>query len=385
MSPREILQECDREVCALLPEVRRSVQKGLAAVLCGVVRARSVVLSRAGLSMPGAATAPSQARRAQRLLANARLDVGRVQRRLLRRALGGRRGRVDLLLDAVVRGASARRAGTVTLVLALAWRRRALPLVWQTWPVDAPGQAWQAAIRRMLATVAAELPPGVQVVVLADRGLSGCELARAVLGQGWHFLWRVRRTPHARLADGAVMALGELAPAPGSCRLLTGVRLYAPRRKARPGAGGWAHEWERAVRANVVALWRAHDPEPWLLATDLPAARARCAEYRRRTWEEELFRDLKRLGWQWQDSRVRAPERVQRLLAVLALATLWMLALGQRLVHRGGRRQVDSRRTRTYSYFQLGLRWAQRQWDAGGWVPCRLALWPQPRAPLKLS
>lgn len=49
---------------------------------------------------------------------------------------------------------------------------------------------------------------------------------------------------------------------------------------------------------------------------------ARCAEYHRRTCEEERFRDLKRVGWQWQQSRVQAPERVQRLLLLLALARL---------------------------------------------------------------
>jgi hypothetical protein len=393
MSPETMLHECDRALGDLLPDQSRPVQKTLAAVLCGLVRGRSIVLSRLGLHMPGRASPVSKQRQAQRLLANPHLDVARAQRRLLARVLAARGpgGRVDLLLDAVVRGASARQTGTVSLVLALAWHRRALPLVWRTWAVDAPGQNWQAAIRAVVATVQTALPPTTQVVVLVDRGLSGSELARTVLtaGPNWHFLWRVIRTTRVQHPDGTVRLIGELAPAPGDRRCLNGARVYAPRHKAQPGAGGWQSDWKQAVEANVVAVWRPHDAEPWLLVTDLPACGARCGEYRRRTWEEELFRDLKRLGWQWQQSRVLAPARVQCLLLVLALATLWMVALGQRLLRHGGpdgRRALEGgRRRRAYSHFQLGMRWCEQRLDAHRRVPCRLTLWPEQTARVKLS
>jgi hypothetical protein len=346
MSPETMLHDCDRALQVLLPDQTRPVQKALATLLCGAVRARSVALSRLGLHMPGRATALSKQRQAQRLLANAHLHVARAQQRLLARVLGGRQGRVDLLLDAVVRGASARRAGTVTLCLAVAWHRRALPLVWRSWVADQPGQDWSRAIGEMVAAVQAALPPGVQVVVLVDRGLSGSELARTVLAAGpdWHFLWRVIRTTRVYQPDGTVREIGALAPTAGSRVYLNGTRLYAPRHKAHAGAGGWQSDWTQALAANVVAVWRAGEPEPWLLVTDLPACGARCCEYRRRTWEEEVFRDLKSLGWQWQHSRVQDPARVQRLLLVLALATLWMLALGQRLLRRGGRQALEGGR-----------------------------------------
>ena len=37
-------------------------------------------------------------------------------------------------------------------------------------------------------------------------------------------------------------------------------------------------------------------------------------------WEELAFKDLKSNGWQWQRSRVREPERGERLWLVMALA-----------------------------------------------------------------
>lgn len=298
--------------------------------------------------MPGAAHDASKQRRAQRLLANVRLDVARAQRRLAARVLSRRHGRVDLLLDATTTGATAHQAGTTTRCFALAWHQRAVPLVWRTWRADAPGQDWQAAIRELAQVLQALLPADAQVVVLADRGLSGSPLARLCREVGWHFLLRVTRHARVRRTDGSVCPLMDLVPQPGTRCCLQAVTLYAPRHKQRPAAGGWVSDWSAGLVAQVVAVWRRQQAgtqpeEAWLLVTDLPATLARCSEYRRCTWEEELFRDLKDLGWQWQQSRVRRPERVARLLLVLALATLWIVALAQRVVGRGWRPLLEAR------------------------------------------
>ena len=93
---------------------------------------------------------------------------------------------------------------------------------------------------------------------------------------------------------------------------------------------------------------------------------------------------MKSLGWQWQQSRVQDPSRVQRLLLVLALATLWMVALAQRLLRRVGRQAPEGGR-RLYSHFQLGMRWCMQELDAQRPVPCLLRLWPEATARRKLS
>ena len=100
MSRTMTVQECDQAVSDLLPDLPRPEQKALAALLSGVVLAQDATLSRASAGSPGDAQDRSKQRRAPRLLANPRLDVPRAQRRLLARVLQGRRGRLDLLLDA---------------------------------------------------------------------------------------------------------------------------------------------------------------------------------------------------------------------------------------------------------------------------------------------
>jgi hypothetical protein len=380
MTRAAILHDCTCEVHALLDDQPRPVRKALAALVVGIVLATHVGLARAATATPGGATDRSKQRRAQRLVANERLDVARAQRRLVRHVLAQTGGRIDLLLDATITGATPRFRGVATLVVALAWQGRAVPLLWRCWAVAVPGQDWATAIRTMCTTLAAELPRGVEVVLLADRGLSGAPLTRLVAGLGWHYLLRVTRTTRLRLADGTVTTIGALTT-PGTAVRLAGVQLYAPRTKPRP----WVSHWDRALITNAVGVWPPGAREPWLLVTDLPPTRARCHEYRRRTWEEELFRDLKSLGWGWHASRVRCPERVERLLLALALATLWVLVTAQRVIKRGQRARLDDHSRRTLSRFRLGLNAIHRALATDQPIRVSFTFWRTTHSAPKLS
>ena len=144
MSRQDMIHECEAQVQEMLPDLPRPEQKALAQVVAGVVVSGQATLRAASAATPGAARDLSKQRRAQRLLANARLEVNRAQRRLVTRVLGRCHGRIDVLLDATTTGASATQGGTVTLCLALAWRGRAIPLVWRTWAAATPAHAARA-------------------------------------------------------------------------------------------------------------------------------------------------------------------------------------------------------------------------------------------------
>jgi hypothetical protein len=391
MSQKPIVQECDQEVQALLPTLPRPEQKALAGLVCGVVLSQASTLAQASAAIPGQEQDRSKHRRAQRLLANRRLDVPDAQQHLLRRVLHsqvGRRSRLDLLVDAVHTGATAHWGGLVTLLVALAWRHRAIPLVWCTRLASDPAQDWQADLAQLLARVQVGVEqvwaaqPRPLVVVLADRGLSGDKLAHTALALGWHFLLRVRRRVAYQAASGQIGTLGTLVQAPGARVCLSGVRVWAP---DHGGGTRRSRRWLAGTRVNVVADWPQEAADPWLLVTDLPASQKREQEYVRRIWEEELFRDLKGLGWHWEQSRLRVPARVERLVVVLALATVWMLALGARVLRHGQRAQVEERSRRCYSIFQLGLRWLRRLRTNGQVIHCCFTLGPDRATIPKLS
>ena len=88
-------------------------------------------------------------------------------------------------------------------------------------------------------------------------------------------------------------------------------------------------------------------------------------------WEELAFKDLKTNGWRWQRSRVREPERAERLWLVMARAYVWVLSLGTQVLETPGQLARLSRVTgNRLSAFKLGLRFLD-WWNAsaGGRVP----------------
>jgi hypothetical protein len=393
MSRYETVQELDHAVRTLMPDLPRPEQKAVAALTSGVVFGKAATLSTMSAGMPGPATNPSKLRRAQRLLANDRLDVSAAQRHLIARLLAGQRGRMELLLDATPTAVTAHCAGIETLCLSIAWHGRTLPLLWQSRNRGVGAHpSWGTVTDDFFAQVAPLLSTASDVVVMADRGLVGRPLLDRILTQGWHYILRCERTALIRTADASTCTLAELVPtsgAPTCC--LTGVQIFAPRAKVArnqrhtEGRGTWYRVWQRAITTNVVAVWRTGDPDPWLLLTDLPATPARCTDYRRRTWEEDGFRDWKSSGWNWQKSRVRLPERVDRLILLLALATVWMAVLAQRVIRRGERKLLEPRSRRCYSYFQLGLRYIERLLALDQPIPVSLHMLPESRASVKLS
>lgn len=370
MSRTLTVQECDQAVCELLPDLPRPEQKELATLVTGVVLKESIVLSKASAATPGSACDASKMRRAQRLLANPRLCVPRAQRRLVARILAHCQGSLFLLVDPTTTGATRRHPGTVTLMLAIAWHRRAIPILWRTWRTDQPGQYWTRRLWLLFTTVSQLLPQGVQITVMTDRGLTGKPLLEVIVQQGWHYLLRAKGNASVRLPDGTITTAGALVPSPGSQRWCAQVQVWPGRHRT---GGPKVPDWERACRTNLSARWRVDDHEPWLILSDWPPSKRRCTEYRRRTWEEELFRDLKSMGWQWNKSRVRQPARVARLLLVLALATLWVLSLAHRVIHTGQRWLIEAP-GHHFSRFQLGLRWIARLVGNDDQVPCTLHL-----------
>ena len=195
-------------------------------------------------------------------------------------------------------------------------------------------------ITTLLDWVAPAIPPGCRVLVQADRGLSSSPALLAAMAQrGWYYLVRVPRHIRLRVAGGRVVPFGHLVPRPG-CRWAGAVEAF---KKA-----GWQRCW-------AVGQWRGRYQEPWLLLTNWPHAQG--AWYGLRMWEELAFRDFKSQGWHWQRSRVWEPAHAARLWLVMALAYVWSLSLGTRVLHCPGlQRELTRGRAGRHSVFQLGLR-----------------------------
>ena len=91
----------------------------------------------------------------------------------------------------------------------------------------------------------------------------------------------------------------------------------------------------RGVSLNVVVRWvRGLPPkrdECWFLISSLEGGPARISKlYARRMTVEQLFRDgkSKRNGWSLRDTQLSSPERLDRMLLILAIAYLLLCGLG---------------------------------------------------------
>jgi hypothetical protein len=345
MDPLGVWQGWGREVGRLLPGSGVWQRRALALFSLGVASAKHCGLARVAAVVPGLATVPSTTRRFERLLANERLDVRAARAAIGAAVLERGRGRtLWLALDETHQGRTETGARLGMLALRLVYRERAIPLAWTCYRPGAAPAAFPILIGRLIAEVAALLPPGTRVVLLTDRGLSWPSTIDRCRQHGWSFLCRVQGQTRLRTPDGGCGPIRDRAPRPGT--------RWAGRGHAFLKAG-----W-RAV--NVVAVWRRGDVEPWLLVTDLDPTWVRCSQYRHRMDEELSFRDDKTAGFDWDASRVRDPTHMDRLLLVLQLAACFVLAQGLFVLRQGFRSVLDRSDRPTLSLFSLGLRWLDR-------------------------
>ncbi|MEQ8462234.1 MAG: transposase, partial [Coleofasciculus sp. E1-EBD-02] len=55
--------------------------------------------------------------------------------------------------------------------------------------------------------------------------------------------------------------------------------------------------------------------------------------YGLRSWIESSYRDIKSDGWQWHKTRLREPDRAERIWLAMAIATLWTVTVGSEEQH----------------------------------------------------
>ena len=247
--------------------------------------------------------------------------------------------------------ATSLRGRLVVVSISVLYRGCAIPVAWVVLGHKGKGK-WIPHLERLLGLLAPAVPPSMTVLVMSDRGLWSPTLWRHIRAQGWHPLLRIR--PDATFTPVGLrrQRARELVPGAGFCWVGEGI---ADKEKAKQIAG------------TLVVVWGNGQKDPWLLLTDLPADEIGVSWYGLRTWIELGFRALKSLGWHWERTQRRDPERIARHWLVLAVATLLNLAVGTRLeeadwrgVPPGTLRRLHKPprpRPRRTSIFARGLDW----------------------------
>ena len=297
-------------VCAV--SLRLSQAKTLAALVAGTMGVQRVSLANIGRAMLG--TAKHQIKRCWRFCANERIETADAMAGILRRLLKKRKKRLLVALDWVdIRGYQ-------TLMACCVLKGRSIPLCWASTQshVYQGHKSRNAFEESLLLVLRSMIPESVKVILLADRGVGRCMLAAFCRRHHFHYLIRIQPKVRVKL-KGFEGKLLDYPVCRGIARVLKDV----------------AYRSDGAVRQNVVIHWAQDLPpgrdECWFLMTDLNGtARQLCGLYGRRMTIEQFFRDgkNKRNGWSLRDTRLKTPDRLDRLLLVLAIAYLLLCGIG---------------------------------------------------------
>jgi len=245
-------------------------------------------------------------------------------------------GQIRLIIDATKVTASHQ-----LLMVALAYRRRAIPIAW-TWTRKARGHSSGWKQLALLAYVQTLIPAGATVILIGDSDFTPLQCAAEAWG--WYYVLRQKGNHLFRTQEGEWRRLDSLVSEPGQLRWLTSVQLTQ----------------QHGHRCNILAWWKPGEKQPWLLATNLPSPQRTRRLYSRRMWDDEMFGDMKSNGFDLERSRLKHVMRLSRLTLVVALLYVWIIAFGSATIKNGRRKEVDRSHRRDLSIFRIGLDMLER-------------------------
>lgn len=199
------------------------------------------------------------------------------------------------------------------LCVSVVYRGCAIPVAWKIVAAEAKG-SWQPYWKALLTQVQAGVPVSWTVIVLSDRGLYAPWLYRHIVSLGWHPFMRINKQGNFR---------------PLSETLFRGLSTAVAEVK-----GAWCGEVEcfsepkSRLCCTLLARWDEGYEDVWVVVTDLAPEQATVVWYGMRSWIEGGFKDTKRGGWQWHQTKMVDPARAERMWFAIAVATLWVLSVG---------------------------------------------------------
>ncbi len=199
------------------------------------------------------------------------------------------------------------------LVISVVYRGCAIPVAWKVVGAEQKG-AWGPYWLNLLKQLAGCVPEHWTVIVTLDRGLYAPWLYAKIVSLGWHPFMRINKQGNFRpQGEAKFRSLATAAPTVGS---------------AWCGKVDCFSQEVSRLQCSLLARWDEGYEEVWVIVTDLAPEQATAVWYGMRTWIEGGFKDTKRGGWHWHQTKMIDPARAERLWLAIAVATLWVVSVG---------------------------------------------------------
>ena len=223
--------------------------------------------------------------------------------------------------------------------ISMIYMNRAIPVAWCVLEHNSSSVKYDQ-YAHLFEWVKVLLPREAPIFFLADRGFVCKKLMRRLQQLSW--FWRIRVKGNQKLWTGSSFITPKTLP------LLMGKALLFSR------SLNFGPELERV---SLSAGWARGCREPWYVLSGDAASTEVFMEYARRFGIEEGFRDEKSGGCGLEAGHIRDAKKLERLLLVISTALIVAVSEGMSVTLEGEREKVDPHRTRSLSYFQIGLRW----------------------------
>jgi hypothetical protein len=214
------------------------------------------------------------------------------------------------------------------LLCGIAYGKRVLPLGWRL--LKYAGNSNFHEQKELLDSIRPILPEKCQISLLGDGEFKSVELMKYVSASGWDFNLGQSKSTWMKYPSGRWEQLKEL-------KVSEGEHEFGP--------------------VNLMAYWDREKKQIRYSATSRRACRATLNWGKRRSWIEATFRDFKSGGFKLESSKLTDPDRMNRLLLVMAITYMWCYHVGRWVFKTGKRRQVDIGSKRNHSFFRIGLDW----------------------------
>ena len=220
----------------------------------------------------------------------------------------------------------------------LAWGGRSIPLSQMVIEHGSATVAFQDYVK-VLETAKAALPEACEITLLADRGFEHGELIRWLRTQQWSWAIRAKSDLKITLANGQTTSVANLLPPAEQAHLVKDVTIL------------------KDIECHLAAATLTMAEESWAVITDTSPSLQTFALYGQRFGGiEPHFKDYKSAAFELPRSRVRDVAALNRLLMLLAAATLIAIVVAVQVCAQGQRHSVDWHGQRGLSFLQIGLR-----------------------------
>lgn len=290
---------------AKLPGQRKTQRGKLGLLVATMLAVRSANLMDLAASLPRPCERVDKRYQwIERFLSNARVSVDAVMAPYARELLKLAAGNGQHLILMIDQSKATDRHQMVMVTVRIGGR--ALPLAWRV--KETQGAIGFAEQREALEAVLPLLPEGMTPVLMGDRFYGSPDLIAWCREQDWN--WRLRLKQDLLVFEnGGESTLAECF-ARGE-HMLTGIELTGKR-----------------VVTNVAMVHEPGHPEPWIIALSEAPTIHRAFDYGLRWGIEAMFSDFKTRGFGLEDSQIQYPDRLSRLILVMALALYWAVSSG---------------------------------------------------------